>query len=78
MFHAYGLAVEVHPFHNPYRRGDLVRPEPASSYLDRSAIRPGMILDGGPAVTVFERIGRTWGGRWRSPVDLHHFSETGR
>ena len=33
--HAYGLAIDVDPFQNPYRRGDLVLPELASAYLDR-------------------------------------------
>jgi D-alanyl-D-alanine carboxypeptidase len=75
--HALGLAVDVNPFQNPYRRGDLVLPELASAYLDRNRERPGMIHDGGPVVAAFERIGWKWGGRWRSPVDLHHFSETG-
>ncbi len=39
--HAYGLAVDVNPFHNPYRRDDLVLPELASSYLKRDRERPG-------------------------------------
>ncbi len=34
--HAYGLAIDINPFHNPYQRGDLVLPELASAYLDRS------------------------------------------
>ncbi|TQM14439.1 M15 family metallopeptidase [Pseudonocardia kunmingensis] len=75
--HALGLAVDVNPFQNPYRKGDLVLPELASAYLDRDRDLPGMIVDGGPVVTAFERIGWAWGGRWRSPVDLHHFSATG-
>jgi hypothetical protein len=75
--HALGLAVDVNPFQNPYREDDLVLPELASSYLQRDHRRPGMIHDGGPVVAAFERIGWTWGGRWTSPVDLHHFSETG-
>jgi hypothetical protein len=75
--HALGLAVDVNPFQNPYQRDDLVLPELASAYLDRGHERPGMIFDGGPVVATFEGIGWTWGGRWRSPVDLHHFSETG-
>ena len=75
--HALGLAVDVNPFQNPYRKDDLVLPELASAYLDRDRDLPGMIVDGGPVVAAFERIGWTWGGRWRSPVDLHHFSETG-
>ena len=75
--HAYGLAIDVDPFQNPYQREDLVLPELASAYLDRGNVRPGMILEGGPVVEAFDRIGWTWGGRWRSPLDLQHFSATG-
>jgi hypothetical protein len=76
--HAYGLAVDVNPFQNPYRKGELVLPELASSYLDRSWHRPGMILAGGPAVRAFAGIGWTWGGTWRSLKDYQHFSANGR
>jgi hypothetical protein len=75
--HAYGLAVDVDPFQNPYRRGDLVLPELASAYLDRSWARPGMIRRGDVVTTAFAVIGWTWGGTWRSPTDLMHFSATG-
>ena len=75
--HAYGLAVDVDPFQNPYRSGARVLPELASAYLDRATVRPGMILAGDAVVAAFGRIGFTWGGSWRSPVDLQHFSATG-
>jgi hypothetical protein len=75
--HAYGLAVDVDPFQNPYVKGSLVLPELASSYVDRSDVRPGMILPGGPVVRAFERIGWTWGGTWHSLKDLQHFSRNG-
>jgi len=75
--HAYGLAVDVNPFQNPYRRGDLVLPELASSYLDRGRVRPGMIRPGDVVTSAFAGIGWTWGGTWRSPTDLMHFSATG-
>ena len=75
--HAYGLAVDVDPFQNPYRSGDRVLPELASAYLDRDHVRPGMIRAGDAVVAAFARIGFTWGGTWRSPVDLQHFSATG-
>jgi hypothetical protein len=75
--HAYGLAVDVDPFQNPYRSGDRVLPELASAYLDRDHVRPGMIRPGDAVVAAFARIGFTWGGTWRSPVDLQHFSATG-
>ena len=76
--HAYGLAVDVDPFQNPYHNGDVVLPELASSYLDRGRHRPGMILPDGPVVRDFASIGWTWGGTWRSLQDLQHFSRNGR
>jgi hypothetical protein len=75
--HAYGLAIDVDPFQNPYRRGDLVLPELASAYLDRGDRRPGMIRPGDVVTNAFAAIGWTWGGTWRSPKDLMHFSATG-
>jgi D-alanyl-D-alanine carboxypeptidase len=75
--HAYGLAIDLNPFNNPYVKGDLVLPELASSYLDRDWVRSGMTRDGGPAVTAFESIGWKWGGRSPGPVNFMHFSHTG-
>jgi len=75
--HAYGLAIDVDPFQNPYHRGDLVLPELASAYLARGDRRPGMIHPGDVLTTAFATIGWTWGGTWRSPKDLMHFSATG-
>ncbi|MGH9136451.1 MAG: M15 family metallopeptidase [Acidimicrobiales bacterium] len=76
--HAYGLAVDVNPFHNPYTRDDLVLPELASAYVDRAHERPGMIRPGDVVVSVFASIGWEWGGDWSRPVDLMHFSANGR
>ncbi len=75
--HAYGLAVDVNPFLNPYVKGDLVLPELASAYLDRGWRRPGMILRGGVVVRAFHRVGWTWGGDFHTVLDLQHFSTTG-
>jgi hypothetical protein len=76
--HAYGLAVDVNPFQNPYLKGDLVLPELAGAYRDRSWRRPGMILPDGAVVRAFARIGWGWGGSWHSLKDLQHFSANGR
>jgi len=76
--HASGLAVDVNPFNNPFSRDDLVLPELASAYLDRSNVRPGMIFEGDVVVQAFESIGWRWAGRWDRPVDPMHFSATGR
>nr|CTQ92032.1 hypothetical protein [Kibdelosporangium sp. MJ126-NF4] len=75
--HAYGLAVDLNPFCNPYSKGELVLPELASAYLDRGRVRPGMIRAGDTAERAFASIGWTWGGTWRTPKDLMHFSSTG-
>lgn len=76
--HAYGLAIDINPFHNPYRRDDLVLPELAGHYLDRSLGQPGMITDGDVVVEAFAAIGWSWGGNWRSLEDYQHFSRSGR
>lgn len=76
--HAYGLAVDVNPFQNPYVDGAVVLPELASAYRDRAWHRPGMILATGPVVRAFASVGWTWGGAWHHLKDLQHFSANGR
>jgi len=73
--HAFGGAIDINPFHNPFRRGDLVLPELASAYVDRGNERPGMVTP--TVVALFEGIGWGWGGNWRSVDDWMHFSDTG-
>ena len=75
--HAYGLAVDVNPFHNPYVRGDLVLPERALVYRDRTWRRPGMIRKRDVVTRAFARIGWGWGGDWSSAKDWMHFSTSG-
>lgn len=75
--HARGLAVDVNPFYNPYVRGDLVIPELASAYVDRSWHRPGMVVRGDVVTAAFAAVGWSWAGEWASP-DHMHFSATGR
>lgn len=75
--HAYGLAVDVNPFCNPYTQRDLVLPELASAYLDRADRRPGMALAGDSTVRAFAAIGWSWGGAWTSPKDRMHFTGNG-
>jgi len=76
--HAFGRAVDINPFHNPYVRGDLVLPELAGAYVDRDLLRPGMVLPDGPVTAAFAAIGWGWGGTWTSAADWMHFSATGR
>ena len=76
--HAFGLAIDINPFHNPYRKGTLILPELADAYFDRDDVRPGMIVEGDPVVAMFDAAGWGWGGRWSSAEDYMHFSVDGR
>lgn len=76
--HAYGRAIDVNPFQNPYVRGRTVLPELATAYTDRGRVLPGVITPGSPAVAAFRAVGWTWGGSWSSPKDYMHFSANGR
>jgi hypothetical protein len=75
--HAYGLAIDINPFHNPYFKDDLVLPELASFYAVRDARYPGVITADDVVVTAFAEIGWPWGGNWRSLKDYMHFSADG-
>jgi hypothetical protein len=76
--HAYGRAIDVNPFHNPYVRDDVVLPELARAYVDRADLRPGMIVAGDAVTQAFAAAGWRWGGDFRSSSDPMHFSTTGR
>ena len=68
--HAYGLALDLNTFQNPYLKGDVVLPELASAYLRRDRVRPGMVVEAGPVIDAFARIGWEWGGDWSSAEGL--------
>jgi hypothetical protein len=72
--HAYGLAIDINPFHNPYLRGNEVGPELATAYTNRAWERPGMVHEGDVVTQAFDAIGWGWGGRWSSLKDWMHFS----
>lgn len=76
--HAYGLAIDINPFQNPYLKGDVVLPELAGAYLDRGRVRPGMVVADDVVVRAFAAIGWEWGGAWRTLKDYQHFSQNGR
>lgn len=76
--HAYGLAIDVNPFFNPYVRDDVVLPEFASYFTNRNRNHPGLLTPGGPGVRAFTRIEWEWGGDWSGLKDYMHFSANGR
>lgn len=75
--HSYGLAIDINPIENPYVSRDRTAHPASRPFLDRSNAGPGVILEGGPVVAAFDRIGWGWGGRWSEPKDFQHFSSTG-
>jgi len=76
--HAYGRAIDVNPFVNPYVKGSTVLPPEAAPYTDRSRDDPGMIHADDAVVRAYAAQGWSWGGYWSSLKDYQHFSTTGR
>ncbi len=76
--HAYGRAIDVNPFVNPYVKGSTVLPPEAAPYRDRTRDEPGMIHAGDEVVDAFAARGWRWGGYWSSLKDYQHFSTSGR
>lgn len=76
--HAFGRAIDINPVENPYVDGSNVSPLRGRRYLDRSDVRPGMIVRGEVVLRAFRRIGWGWGGDWSSAKDYQHFSANGQ
>jgi hypothetical protein len=76
--HAHGVAIDLNPRLNPMIVRGVVHPPAGASYLDRSHVRPGMIVRPGPVVAAFEAEGFHWGGEWPDLRDYHHFSAWAR
>lgn len=76
--HSYGLAVDLNPVQNPYLRGNLLIPNNAEAYLDRTEDLKGMILPNSVVYNAFIKRGWDWGGDWmpiRGYVDYQHFDK---
>jgi peptidoglycan LD-endopeptidase CwlK len=69
--HAYGRAVDINTFLNPYIKGDTVLPHGAA-YDPKVA---GTFTADNPIVREFLRLGWAWGGNWTSPRDYQHFEK---
>lgn len=78
--HAYGLAIDINPFYNPYvtfRKDGSVNISPAGSelYADREQSFAHKIDKEDPAYRLFTEHGFTWGGSWHSSKDYQHFEK---
>ncbi|HEY7282704.1 MAG TPA: M15 family metallopeptidase [Actinomycetota bacterium] len=77
--HAYGRAIDLNPFENPYvSSSGEVQPQDAARFADRSLDAKGMIRSGSLPVRAFASIGWEWGGAWSVTKDYQHFSLNGR
>jgi hypothetical protein len=71
--HSYGKAIDINTIENPYVKGSTVLPPAGAAYLDRTDVRPGMIVHGDLVWKAFTAHGFAWGGDWTSPHDFQHF-----
>ena len=79
--HAYGLAIDLNPFYNPYitynKDGTVnISPEGSEAYADRSASFPYKIDENDLAYKLFTAHGFKWGGNWNSVKDYQHFERS--
>ena len=73
--HARGMAVDVNPLQNPYVKGEIVEPEAAREYADRTVDFPHKITDDDLCCKLFRSRGFQWGGAWNSVKDYQHFEK---
>lgn len=78
--HAYGLAIDLNPFYNPYITYNndgttKVSPEGSRQYEDRTAAFPYKIDENDLAYKLFKEHGFSWGGNWNSVKDYQHFEK---
>lgn len=78
--HAYGLAIDINPYYNPYitytKEGDQnVSPVSAAGYADRSLSFPYKIDENDLCYKLFTEHGFIWGGNWNSVKDYQHFQK---
>lgn len=78
--HAYGLAVDINPFYNPYvtyEKDGSERISPAASidYADRSSSFPYKIDENDLCYKLFTEHGFIWGGNWNNSKDYQHFQK---
>jgi len=73
--HALGMAIDINPIQNPYISGSYVSPPVAKECLDRTNVRPGMIIKGDVVYQAFTSRGWSWGGDWIYNRDYQHFEK---
>lgn len=78
--HAYGFALDINPFYNPYitynnDKSVNISPEGSEEYADRTNSFPYKIDENDLCYKLFKAHGFTWGGNWNSCKDYQHFQK---
>ncbi len=74
--HSYGCAMDINPLFNPYVKGDILLPKTAATFLDRTLLQTGLIVENDVCYQAFTKRGYVWGGNWDKPYkDYHHFEK---
>ena len=72
--HSYGLAIDMNPVENPYKKGGQILPYNTDESKATGRIR--MTEETGrKVISIFRRHGWGWGGNWRSLKDYMHFEK---
>lgn len=69
--HAFGRAIDINPYINPYIRDDYRQPKG----VDYNPDLPGALTADGPIVQFFKSRGWEWGGDWTDRKDYQHFEK---
>jgi len=69
--HAYGRAIDINPFQNPYIKQGVILPHGAK--YDPSIA--GTFTSDHSIVRAFLELGWVWGGNWTSPKGYQHFEK---
>lgn len=69
--HAYGRAIDIDTFENPYIKGTLILP-PGANYNPNAA---GVFTFDHPLVKLMQKLGWDWGGNWMNLKDYQHFEK---
>ncbi len=72
--HSYGLAIDINPIENPYKKGEEILP-----YNNNESIVTGRLRvteeTGRKVINIFSKHGWVWGGSWHSLKDYMHFEK---
>ncbi len=66
--HSYGVAIDINPVENPYNNAGELIPAAGAPYLDRSKVRPGMLVPDSPVIKY--ALANQWA--WLAPKDYQH------